>query len=266
MEESVQQESQPEPQPELQQKLQLEPFQEDQQEQPELENKNQNDQGDFRRRLRDRDLLKKRKAEAEEKETDEWDLGMESPKKRGRSAAKRDRRRGRPRKTDPPVITDSQRESVLDQDTPAALTQAALGQTPITVEAQVSDVTAAAPVFEELNPTVQAPATALEIAVDIPSIPVQYVASTAASTPLSMPPVTPEPMNTGPQSNPALDQCILIEDLGPDEEEDLCPSQDQQAAEDFSGKPIISAAEPTFFSIPTLSSPSPPQQEYVPRN
>ncbi|KAK7930531.1 hypothetical protein WMY93_006926 [Mugilogobius chulae] len=254
----------------VQQEPQQEPFQEDQQEQPELEYKN--DQGDFRRRLRDRDLLKKRKAEAEEKETDEWDFGTESPRKKGRSGGKRGRRRGRPRKTETAVISDLQRESGLDQDTPASLTEAVLGETPIPLEAQVSDATADAPAFVELNPTPQDPTTALEPAVDIPPSLVQDVTPSAAFALPSIAPAIPEPMYTEPQIKPPQDQ-ILIEDLGPDEEEDLCPSQDQQAVEGFctflylsdsNEKPTVSTAEVTFLSSPTLSSPS--QQEYVPGN
>ncbi|KAJ0033675.1 hypothetical protein NQD34_000782 [Periophthalmus magnuspinnatus] len=186
-----------------------------------------------------------------------WD--GESTEKREECGAKRGRRRGRPRKTEPNVIGDSKNESILDQDAPALVTEAVLIQTPVSLEAQVSDATGA--VFEELKPTPQAPVTALGPAVDIPPISVQDDAPTAASASVPLLPVIQGPMYTEPQSKPALDQ-VLIEDLGPDEEEDLCPSQDQQADEGCSGEPV----EPTFLSHPTLSSPPAPQQEYVPGN
>ncbi|KAJ0050764.1 hypothetical protein NL108_005898 [Boleophthalmus pectinirostris] len=235
MEESVQKDSQ-----EKQLEEQKETFQEE-----EVEYKSQNEQGDFRRRLRDRDLLKKRKAEAEEKETDEWDFGTESPQKRARSGAKRGRRRGRPRKTEPSVNPDSQYESVLVQDAPAVVTEAV-------------------PVYEELTPAPPPLVIALGRAVDIAPAVVQDVSPAADSASLPVPPVLRGPMFTELQTKPALDQ-VLIEDLGPDEAEDL-PSKEEQADEGYSEKPEISTAETTFLSDPTSSSAPPPQQEYVPGN
>lgn len=253
MEESVQQQPQQEP------------------EQPDLEYKSQNeDQGDIRRRLRDRDLLKKRKAEAEEKETDQWDFGTESPRKRGRSGAKRGRgRRGRPRKTAAPVITDYQNETALDQDVTATVTKAILDQTTSSLEAQLVSTAppVAVSVFEQVNPTSQAPVPASEPIVDEPPIQVQDMAPSPDNVPVPVPPVSQEPLLLQPtytesQTKPALNQ-ILIEDLGPDEEEDLGAPEDKQVGEDLSEKPIITP-EPTFLSNPTLSS-SPPL-EYVSGN
>lgn len=237
-------------------------------EQPQLEYMYKNeDQGDIRRRLRDRDLLKKRKAEAEEKETDQWDFGTESPRKRGKSGAKRGRRRGRPRKTEP-VISDDQNETALDQGTTATVTEAVQDQTPSSLEVQV--VSAASPVavsvFEQLNPTSQAPVTTSESTVDAPPIPVIEMAPVPDAVPLSVPPIIKEPLLVQPEytefpNKEALNP-ILIEDLGPDEEEDLGPPGDKQVGEDLSGKPVT--AEPTFLSNPTISSP--PPQEYVSGN
>lgn len=253
MEESVQQELQQEP------------------EQPELEYKSQNeDQGDIRRRLRDRDLLKKRKAEAEEKDTDQWDFGTESPRKRGRSGAKRGRgRRGRPRKTAATVITDYQNETALDQDATATVTKAILDQTTSPLEAQLvlAAPTVSASVIEQVNPMSQGLVTTSESIVDAPPIQVQDMALAPDDVPLSVPPVSQEPLLLQPtytesQIKPALDQ-ILIEDLGPDEEEDLGAPEDKQVEKDLSEKPIITP-EPTFLSNPTLST-SPPL-EYVPGN
>ncbi|KAM7419392.1 hypothetical protein PAMA_016495 [Pampus argenteus] len=62
----------------------------------------------------------------------------------------------------------------------------------------------------------------------------------------------------------ALDQ-VLIEDLGPDEEEDISSTQDKRADEDLNESPLINVPEQNKTSIPTLSSPLPPQ-EYLPGN
>lgn len=257
MEESVQQEPQEEPQ------------EEPQPEQPELEYNIQNEaQGDIRRRLRDRDLLKKRKAEAEEKEIDQWDFGTESPKKRGRTGSKRGGRRGRPRKTEPTVITEYQNETALDQEA-VAVTDAILDQTQSSLEAEPVSTAPPAPVsiFEQLKPTSQAPVTSSEPTVDTPPIPAPDMAPAPVAAPLPMPSsviqdVIVQPMYTEPQSKPALNQ-ILIEDLGPDEEADLGPPENKEASEDLSEKAVI-PPEPTFLSNPTLSSQSP--QGYVPGN
>lgn len=248
-------------QQELQQELQQEPVPE----QPELEYKIQNeDQGNIRRRLRDRDLLKKRKAEAEEKETDQWDFGTESPRKRGRSGAKRGRRRGRPRKTEPTVITDYQNVTALDQDATETVTDAILDQTPSSLEVQLLSTAppVAVSVFDQLSPTSQGSVTT-----SAPSIQALDMAPAPDAVPLLESVVIQEallvqPMYREPQSKPALNQ-IMIEDLGPDEKKDLGAPEDKQVGEDLSGKPIITP-EPTFLSNPTLSSQRP--QEYVPRN
>lgn len=252
MEESVQQEPQQDPLPE----------------QPQLDYMYKNeDQGDIRRRLRDRDLLKKRKAEVEEKETDQWDFGTESPRKRGRSGAKRGRRRGRPRKTEP-VITDDQNETALGQDTTATVIEAVQDETPSSMEIQLGATASpvAVPVFEQLNPTSQAPANTSEPRVDAPPIPVLDMAPVPDAVPISVPPIIEEPLLVQPIyaefPNKAALNPILIEDLGPDEEEDLRPPGDKQVGEDLSETPIT--AEPVFLSNPTMSSP--PPQEYVSGN
>ncbi|XP_034044383.1 actin cytoskeleton-regulatory complex protein PAN1 isoform X2 [Thalassophryne amazonica] len=67
------------------------------------------------------------------------------------------------------------------------------------------------------------------------------------------------------QSRKLLDQ-VLIEDLGSDEQEDICSSQDKGADEDLSEKPQIDVPEQNkMFSLPTLSSLA-PQHEYLPGN
>ncbi|KAM4603981.1 uncharacterized protein hemgn isoform 1-T1 [Polymixia lowei] len=59
----------------------------------------------------------------------------------------------------------------------------------------------------------------------------------------------------------ALDQ-VLIEDLGPDEEEDISSSQNKDLSEEAS---LNMPEQNKMFSSPTLSSPPPPQ-EYLPGN
>ncbi|CAL9700028.1 unnamed protein product [Knipowitschia caucasica] len=259
MEEYLRQEPQQKPPQEQQLEPMQDTFEGEQQVQPGLEYNNQNDQGDFRRRLRDRDLLKKRKAEAEEKETDEWDFGTEIPKKRGRSGAKRGRRRGRPRKTEQSIITDAQNESLVDQEATVAVTEAVLSQIPVPLEAQLPEATMAAPAFEECNnPTPQAPAADLEPAVDLPPIPIQDVAPPSASAARQLP---LDGAYTEPQSEPGQAQ-VVIEDVGPDpDEEDFCPSQDKQT-DGCSGP---GTPEAIFLSNPAFSTPA-PLQDYLQRN
>lgn len=240
----------------------------EQQEQPKLEFIETNEeQGGIRRRLRDRDLLRKRKAEAEEKETNQWDFGTESPKKRGRSGSKRGRRRGRPRKTNTTKVIDPTDPSPISQTTPAAVagpifTQGISGQTPsaLTPLLETSAVsTAPANISYQLaqfNPSVRVQAPVSESVVDTALTPVPTVAPVFQDLSQEVRPAYAEP-----PSKPELDQ-ILIEDLGPDEEEDLGQSQDNGVEEDLNGKPEAN----TFFSNPTLSSPPPPPQEYVPGN
>ncbi|KAL3066554.1 hypothetical protein OYC64_016496 [Pagothenia borchgrevinki] len=59
---------------------------------------------------------------------------------------------------------------------------------------------------------------------------------------------------------------VHVEDLGPDEEADISPSQDQTAEEDLIEPPSINVPEQNeMFSIPTWSS-TPPPQKYFPGN
>ncbi|KAM7394385.1 hypothetical protein PAMP_021192 [Pampus punctatissimus] len=62
----------------------------------------------------------------------------------------------------------------------------------------------------------------------------------------------------------ALDQ-VLIEDLGPDEEEDISSTQDKKPDEDLNESPLNNVPEQNKTSIATLSSPLPPQ-DYHPGN
>ncbi|XP_019956782.2 hemogen isoform X1 [Paralichthys olivaceus] len=73
-----------------------------------------------------------------------------------------------------------------------------------------------------------------------------------------------ETLYTESKDREALDQ-VLIEDLGPDDEEDIFPLQDKRADEDLTEPPSINLPEQNkMFSIPTLSSQPPP--EYLPGN
>ncbi|XP_022625837.1 nischarin-like isoform X1 [Seriola dumerili] len=125
-----------------------------------------------------------------------------------------------------------------------------------------------------VSPSVPAPSPA--VVVDTTPIPVQGSAPAPDAIPvpaLSQAPVpaaAPAPpqvetLYKESQGREALDQ-VLIEDLGPDEEEDINPLQDQRADEDLSETPSVSVPEQNkMFSIPTLSS-QPLPQEYLPGN
>ncbi|XP_029131994.2 uncharacterized protein hemgn isoform X2 [Labrus bergylta] len=85
------------------------------------------------------------------------------------------------------------------------------------------------------------------------------------------PPVAPlevQSFYTGRQGRDgrvALNQ-VLIEDLGPDEDDDISVSQEQRDDKDVSGTPSYSTPEGNkMFSVSTLSS-QPPPQEYLPGN
>ncbi|XP_045902215.1 vegetative cell wall protein gp1 isoform X4 [Micropterus dolomieu] len=94
-------------------------------------------------------------------------------------------------------------------------------------------------------------------AVQIPFL-IQAPVPAAATTPPSAPPQV-ETLYKESQEREAQD-LVLIEDLGPDEE------VDKRADEDLSETPSINIPEQNkMFSIPTMSSPPPPQ-EYLPGN
>ncbi|CAJ1052430.1 anti-sigma-I factor RsgI2 isoform X1 [Xyrichtys novacula] len=89
-------------------------------------------------------------------------------------------------------------------------------------------------------------------------------APTAAFDLLSAP-VLDETLYTETQGKVAPNQ-VMIEDLGPDEEEDITPSQENRKEEGLSVMPSLSTPEQSkIFSVPTLSS-QPPPPEYLPGN
>ncbi|KAM9314010.1 uncharacterized protein hemgn isoform 2-T2 [Pholidichthys leucotaenia] len=259
-----------------------------QQDKQESEYKDPNeDQGGIRRRLRDRDLLRKRKAEAEEKETNQ----VESPKKRSRAENKSGtKKRGRPRKTEAtPQITADQEEATAPQEDPAvAVVPEPAEVIPYQIgslfaaEPEPSSVLAGPPLVPEVEsvqsfvsaPTLTSPAPA-DTTLDS-TLPVQDSTPVLASAPApapapallqeSFPAVAPAPpqvetLYIQSQDKQALDQ-VLIEDVGPDEEEDMAQTQDKPAAEDLSETLSINIPEQRMmYSVPTLSS-----QEYLPGN
>ncbi|XP_070684594.1 uncharacterized protein hemgn isoform X2 [Pempheris klunzingeri] len=102
-------------------------------------------------------------------------------------------------------------------------------------------------------------------AVPVPvPVPDQDPVPAAAADPAEAPPQV-ETLYVESEGREALAQ-VLIEDLGPDEEEDISPSQDKGDDEDLSETPLTTVPEQNkMFSVPTLSSPPPPQ-EYLPGN
>ncbi|XP_034715218.1 predicted GPI-anchored protein 58 isoform X2 [Etheostoma cragini] len=267
-------------------------------EKQESEYKNPNeDQGGMCRRLRDRDLLRKRKAEAEEKETNQ----MESQRKRPRTESGM-KRRGRPKKSElTPQISVIQEEPAVPQEAPTVVgvgpepAEVIPDQTPgslsplLAPEPQPSSVLAGPellPVFGSIkspvfgpaltspsqiyptpvlfSPSAPAPSTAkAPIPVkDLAPAPVAVplLALTQAPVPAAAPPQV-ETSFTESQSREALN---LIEDLGPDEEEDVSPCLDKRSDEDLIETPLINVPEQNI-QIPKMSL-TPPPQKYFPGN
>ncbi|XP_030613974.1 uncharacterized protein hemgn isoform X1 [Archocentrus centrarchus] len=263
------------------------------QEKQDLEYKNPNeDEGGIRRRLRDRDLLRKRKAEAEEKETNQWVLGVESQRKRSRAEDKSGtKKRGRPRKTEPtPQLSVAQEEVTAPQEAPAVVVlpePAEVIQDQITgslpllfaVESQPASVLAPpapASVLEPIQNSATAPVLAFTAPVPIQdSTPAPDAVSFPALSQDSVPAATPAPpsapsqvetLYTESQGKEAPVQ-VLIEDLGPDEEEDISPVQDNKGAnEDLSETLSFNVPEQNnVYSVPTVSA-QPMAREYFPGN
>ncbi|KAF3852531.1 hypothetical protein F7725_005886 [Dissostichus mawsoni] len=278
-----------------------------QQEKEESENKNQNEeQGGICRRLRDRDLLRKRKAEAEEKETNQ----VESQRKRPR-AESGTKRRGRPKKselTSEAAAGPQEDPAVVVVPEPAEDIPVQAQGSLLAVESQPSSALAPPaplPVFGDIQNPVFAPsltpptpliptpalfapsppAPAPSKIPDMSPIPVQDLAPVPEAVPVPVPaPVMI--LDPFPAAAPAPPAALLreaigpvhVEDLGPDEEADISPSQDQTAEEgnkeetdtamrmkDLIEPPSINVPEQNeMFSI--LKSSTPPPQKYFPGN
>ncbi|XP_029007553.1 uncharacterized protein hemgn isoform X2 [Betta splendens] len=244
----------------------------------EYENPN-DDQGGIRRRLRDRNLLRKRKAEAEEKETNQ----VESQRKRSRADEEGGtKKRGRPRKNEALAeVSVIQAEAADVQEAPAVMVvPEPVAVTPAQTSgpsqpALVLTSPAPVPVLGRVQSLVIAPTTSPNPlpSVVLPSIPASSPAksvdtalgSAADAGPAAAPaPPLVETLYTESQGKESLEQ-VLVEDLGPDEEEDS-PSQDKGADKDLGETPLISLPEKSqIFSVPGLSSP-PPSQGYLPGN
>ncbi|XP_041752200.1 transcription initiation factor TFIID subunit 3 isoform X2 [Coregonus clupeaformis] len=205
-------------------------------EKPELEYDDNLDdnQGGIRRRLRDRDLLKKRKAEAEEKATNQ----VESRRKRvrGREEKSSSGRRGRPRKTDPtPELPASQEEPEQE----AVIVKVVSKPVEVTPAPTLISLSPFLPV--DPSPPESLPAYVPPVPAPIPFLapaPVPVVAPSPMYNPVTAPALSPlETLYTkgSDQGSDPLDQ-VLIEDLGPDEKEDIPPSQNNQGTDQ--GSPL----------------------------
>eukprot|EP00066_Takifugu_rubripes_P021954 XP_011611220.1 PREDICTED: hemogen isoform X1 [Takifugu rubripes] len=267
------------------------PFQQKRKESP---YKDQNEeQGGIRRRLRDRDLLRKRKAEAEEKETNQWVYGEESPTKRRTRNNGGAKKRGRPRKAEPEQEISAAQEEAAVAAGPAVVASEPVQIDPdqtfftlTAVESQAASVTAAPlPVFgsvQSFTPSTnltQAPSVLAAAPTKVPGegqFPVQE--ETPASAPdapvlIQAPaPAAPPAADVGPPAAPNQMQeqdkegQVTIEDVGPDEEQDLSVSQTKRAEEDVKETASADMNEQSKMpSAPSFSSPPPPQ-EYVSEN
>ncbi|XP_013888352.1 formin-like protein 2 isoform X2 [Austrofundulus limnaeus] len=246
---------------------------------PELGLQNQNEEeGGIRRRLRDRDLLRKRKAEAEEKETNQ----AENQRKRHRAESKSGTKKtGRPRKAEPAPVLPAVLEGAAGgtQEDPAVVVA------PEPAAAFISDqlyeslasIQASEPQLAPAPPAPMLQSVFVKSAVDLAPLPgpvdpapltapgpSQDSVPTAGLAPPLAPPQV-ETLYTESQGREAPDQ-VLVEDLGPDEEEDVSPTPDQRPSEGLNETPQIVVPEQNkFYSVPTVSASLLPQ-EYFPGN
>ncbi|XP_046730423.1 uncharacterized protein hemgn isoform X2 [Silurus meridionalis] len=213
-----------------------------------MEVKVPDDEQGIGRRLRDRDLLRKRKAEAEERATNQWVYGAQSSKRAKRETNNVSRKKGRPRKNVPVKEQQPEMPEVQDVgeiDTPSHADEMITAPHPAPVPDPVS-----APISDSIP--------AQDTALDLPRMP----ALVPVPIPLSAPDVTPSEMKP---SSEALLQEVLIEDLGPDEDEDKAVSEDKLIIDQGVEEPsAIDVAEQTkVFSDTVLAS---PESESLPGN
>ncbi|XP_017262063.1 transcription initiation factor TFIID subunit 3 isoform X2 [Kryptolebias marmoratus] len=209
------------------------------------------EEGGIRRRLRDRDLLRKRKAEAEEKETNQ----VESQRKRSRAENKSGaKKRGRPRKAEGPAVPE-----------PAAVGETLEG--PADPSAFISDQ-----IFQSLA-SIQA--VELQPAPPAPTLQSVFVKSAADPVPVPDPAPSQDPvpavvltpqvetLYTESQGGEVPDQ-VLIEDLGPDEEEEVSPTQDRGDNEGLNDTLLMDGPEPDrMYSVAAVTAPLLPH-EFLP--
>ncbi|XP_062850812.1 calphotin isoform X3 [Trichomycterus rosablanca] len=239
------------------------------------------DQGGIRRRLRDRDLLRKRKAEAEERATNQWVYGAESRKRARREPVSTQRKKGRPRKNvtveqEHPEHTESQETTKLETPTPQeeTVTDSAPAPAP-TQEGPASAPTvspapylasAPAPIPSAAPTQISAPVSAqVSPPVSVTAqIPVQV--SAAAPTLPQIPAMLPAPIAlpssyVSPEVKPTgeVPHGVLIEDLGPDEEEDKLLPQEELIIDQDGVEEVSAGVAETIkgFSDSVLVSPQP---------
>lgn len=193
---------------------------------------------------------------------------MESPRKRPRADEKSGtKKRGRPRKTEPtPEISVIQEQAAEVQEAHAVVVvPEPAGVIPTQISgsfsqpAPVLTAPAPVPVLGSVQSSVFAPdASPAPVnptpAVVSPSVPASSPAKIVDTAPVPAPDAVPVPaltkapvpaaapapplvetLYTESQGRETLDQ-VLVEDLGPDEEEDIIPSQDKRADKGTHGK------------------------------
>lgn len=241
-------------------------------------------EGGIRRRLRDRDLLRKRKAEAEEKANQAQNTRKRERRETRGTTGKRGRPRKNERPTDALVPQDNipSREDVFKAEvemvpstivpatvpelmepkvksTPSTLPLSAVILEPLPVQVPAPTLTsvvapAPTPALASLSAPIEDP---VSLTVPAPApVPFQNYSPTPVSVPVL-------PTASIPAFSPAVivgcgsaDE-VLIEDLGPDEEEDLPPPQgdliiDQEASEE---PPVDVPDQNRMFSYPLFASP-----------
>ncbi|XP_034544263.1 cyclin-dependent kinase inhibitor 1C isoform X2 [Notolabrus celidotus] len=159
-----------------------------------------------------------------------------------------------PTLTSPALVDPTQ--ALISLSRPAPSTTKVLDTAPVPVQEMASG-SASAPV------AVPVPTPDPDPVQELGSAPSEIPVPTAAPDPQSAPDQV-ETLYTGTQGKEALNQ-VIIEDLGPDEEEGITLSQENNE-KDLSGTPSFTEPEQSkMFSVPTLSSqPLPP--EYLPGN
>uniref|UniRef100_UPI0037E91E46 nematocyst expressed protein 3-like isoform X2 n=1 Tax=Semicossyphus pulcher TaxID=241346 RepID=UPI0037E91E46 len=164
-----------------------------------------------------------------------------------------------------PIFAPSLTSPAPINPTPALVSPSVPAPSP----AKVLD-TAPIPVQDLAPAPAQASASALDaVPVPVPDpdpdpTPTQDPVLAAAPAPPAPPPRV-ETLYVGTQGKEAPNQ-VLIEDLGPDEEEDISQSQEKGDDEDLNGTPsFITPEQNKMFSVRTVSS-QPPPQEYLPGN
>ncbi|KAL7878160.1 hypothetical protein SRHO_G00048030 [Serrasalmus rhombeus] len=158
------------------------------------------DKGGIGRRLRDRDLLRKRKAEAEEKATNQWVYGAQSRKRARKEPSSTPGKKGRPRK------------NVIAAEPQPDQTELQTAEQPEMLIAPEETPSAPVPLPAPIPVTVPVPLT-----ISVPETPPEVITQPVEPLTILAPEEEPSDKTAG----------VLIEDLGPDEEEDKLASQER---------------------------------------